>query len=37
MPDFYPIIFEPIFKDYVWGGRNLEKFTVRPHGSGKGG
>lgn len=21
----YPLIFEPIFKDYIWGGRNLEK------------
>ena len=21
----YPLIFEPILKDYIWGGRNLEK------------
>lgn len=22
--DLYPLLFEPVFKDYVWGGRNLE-------------
>lgn len=22
----YPIIFMPVFKDYIWGGRNLERF-----------
>ena len=22
---FYPLIFEPLYKDYIWGGRNLEK------------
>lgn len=21
----YPLKFKPIYKDYVWGGRNLEK------------
>ena len=24
----YPIKFKPVFKDYIWGGRNLEKFGV---------
>jgi mannose-6-phosphate isomerase len=23
---FYPLQFKPVFKDYIWGGRNLEKF-----------
>lgn len=22
--DLYPFLFEPVFKDYIWGGRNLE-------------
>ena len=22
---FYPILFKPVLKDYIWGGRNLEK------------
>ncbi|MGE5580974.1 MAG: type I phosphomannose isomerase catalytic subunit [Bacillota bacterium] len=22
----YPLKFQPVFKDYIWGGRNLEKF-----------
>jgi len=22
---FYPLTFEPLYKDYIWGGRNLEK------------
>jgi mannose-6-phosphate isomerase len=22
---FYPLKFEPVFKDYIWGGRNLER------------
>ena len=26
MKKLYPLLFEPIFKDYLWGGRNLEKF-----------
>lgn len=25
MADLYPLLFEPILKNYVWGGRNLEK------------
>lgn len=24
----YPMKFEPVFKNYIWGGRNLEKFGV---------
>ncbi len=23
---FYPIKFKPVYKEYIWGGRNLEKF-----------
>jgi mannose-6-phosphate isomerase len=23
---FYPLKFQPVFKDYIWGGRNLERF-----------
>lgn len=26
MSDFYPLVFEPVFKDYIWGGRKLEEF-----------
>ena len=26
MKKLYPLLFTPIFKDYIWGGRNLEKF-----------
>ena len=26
MSEFYPLFFEPIYKDYLWGGRKLEKF-----------
>jgi mannose-6-phosphate isomerase len=29
------MIFAPIFKDYVWGGRNLEKFGRNLHGADK--
>lgn len=25
-PKLYPLTFTPVFKDYLWGGRNLEKF-----------
>jgi mannose-6-phosphate isomerase len=25
MSDFYPLLFEPVLKHYLWGGRNLEK------------
>ena len=25
MTELYPMFFKPVFKDYVWGGRNLEK------------
>ncbi len=23
--NLYPLLFEPVLKDYIWGGRNLEK------------
>ena len=26
MNDLYPLTFDPVLKDYIWGGRNLEKF-----------
>ncbi len=26
---FYPLLFEPVLKDYIWGGRNLEKLGRR--------
>lgn len=30
----YPLLFEPVLKDYIWGGRNLEKLGRRlPPGS----
>jgi len=25
MSDYYPLLFEPVLKHYLWGGRNLEK------------
>ena len=25
----YPLLFEPVFKDYIWGGRNLERLFGR--------
>lgn len=25
----YPLIFDPVFKDYIWGGRNLERLFDR--------
>lgn len=25
MAEFYPMFFEPVLKNYIWGGRNLEK------------
>jgi len=29
----YPLKFEPVYKDYIWGGRNLEKFgKILPEG-----
>ncbi len=31
MPDtYYPLIFRPVLKDYIWGGRNLETKLGRP-------
>lgn len=32
--DLYPLLFEPVLKDYIWGGRNLEKLGRRLPGSG---
>lgn len=30
---FYPLKFEPLYKDYIWGGRNLEKIgKILPEG-----
>ena len=29
-PEVYPLTFDPIFKDYVWGGRNLADKLGRP-------
>jgi mannose-6-phosphate isomerase len=29
MTDLYPLLFEPVLKDYMWGGRNLEKLGRR--------
>ncbi|MFZ0543792.1 MAG: type I phosphomannose isomerase catalytic subunit, partial [Candidatus Promineifilaceae bacterium] len=25
MTELYPLLFEPVLKDYIWGGRNLER------------
>ena len=35
MKKLYPLLFEPVFKDYLWGGRNLAKFgrKLPPEGS----
>jgi mannose-6-phosphate isomerase len=29
MPEIYPMTFEPVFKAYLWGGRNLERLYGR--------
>lgn len=29
MTALYPLLFEPVLKDYIWGGRNLEKLGRR--------
>ena len=29
MPDLYPLTFHPVFKDYLWGGRGLERVLGR--------
>jgi mannose-6-phosphate isomerase len=34
MKELYPLLFEPVFKDYIWGGRNLEKFGRKLPNSG---
>lgn len=28
--DLYPLLFTPVLKDYIWGGRNLETKLGRP-------
>ena len=28
-PNLYPLFFEPVFRDYIWGGRNLETLLGR--------
>jgi len=33
-PEIYPLTFTPVFKDYIWGGRNLEKKLGRQIPSG---
>ena len=30
MPMLYPLVFNPIFKERVWGGRNLERLYGKP-------
>src|SRR5258708_1619123 len=30
MPSLYPLTFQPIFKERVWGGRNLERLYHKP-------
>lgn len=27
--EYYPLLFNPVLKDYIWGGRNLEKLLGR--------
>lgn len=29
MVEIYPMTFEPVFRDYIWGGRNLETLYDR--------
>lgn len=31
----YPLLFEPVLKDYIWGGRNLQRHLGRELPSGK--
>lgn len=35
MPELYPLLFEPTFKDYVWGGKNLESYLAHNVPEGK--
>ena len=30
MRDIYPLLFQPVLKSYIWGGRNLERRLGRP-------
>ena len=34
MTELYPLLFKPVIKDYIWGGRNLIKFGRRLPESG---
>lgn len=34
MPTLYPLRFEPLFKEYLWGGRRLEALLDKPIGDG---
>ena len=34
MTDLYPLLFEPVLKDYLWGGRNLARFGRALPGEG---
>ena len=34
-PNLYPLLFEPVLKDYIWGGRNLETILGRTLPPGK--
>lgn len=31
----YPFLFQPVLKDYLWGGRNLERILGRPLPEGR--
>jgi len=35
MGEVYPLLFEPIFKERIWGGRNLERLFGKPLPAGK--
>ena len=34
MAELYPLFFKPVYKDYLWGGRNLERFGRTPPDEG---
>ena len=35
LPSLYPMTFQPVFKDYIWGGRNLADLLGRKIPSGR--
>jgi len=35
MPNLYPLTFQPLFKERVWGGRSLERLYAKPLPPGK--